>query len=138
MDDEKHVPSLRIKKKKKNFEAMENSTEENQNTKLPSKMKVFHLTRKKFATLDVTPDLSLQSYPINGKITLIFLLLSSFFICNLVFAFLEAKTFTEYTQSIYMGSLAVLIIFCLAIIVFNMEKLFEVINDVENIVNASE
>lgn len=101
-------------------------------------MKILELTQKNFATVGVTAHLAHQPYPINAKISIGFLILSSYFICNFVFAFCDAKTFTEYTQSIYVTSAVALIIFCAVVLVLNVKKLFKLIKDCEIIVNTSE
>lgn len=116
---------------------MEYSSQENRITKLP-KMKIFQLTQKNFATVGVNPHLSLQSYPFNAKILTGFLITSLCLICNFMFAFFEAKTFIEYTQSVYIGSCAAIVIFALVVIVLNVKKLFQLISDCENISNTGQ
>lgn len=113
------------------------SNKENPTTKQP-KMKIFQLTQKNFFSVGVHPSLSHQPHPFTGKIVIGFLITSSNVVCNLVFAIFKAETLVECTQSIYMGSLAILIIFILLIIIFNVEKLFQIINDCENLVNKRE
>lgn len=119
------------------FNAMKNSKQKNQTTKSPSKIKIFQCVQKNFATAGVGPVLSLQPYPLNLKIKFGFLLGIFYIICDLVFLFVEAKTFTEYMQSIYMGFCPTLSIFGLVVIISKAKKLFQVINDCENLVNAS-
>lgn len=51
-----------------------------------------------------------------------------------MFAFFEAATFIEYTQSIYVSSAVVLIFFVLMITVLNVNKLFKLIGDCEHLV----
>lgn len=114
---------------------MENSNKESRTT---TNMKILQLVQKNFATLGVSPNLSLQPYPFNTKIIIGFVTLSLSLSCNLVFAISEAKTFTEQTQSIYMVSLTVLIMFALTIIILKVNKLFCLIDDCENLVNTSE
>lgn len=116
---------------------MENPKLENQTIK-PSEMKIFQLTQKNFDSLGVTPKLSLQPYPFNEKILIGFFILGLFFICSLMSTIFESKTFTDYTQSVYLDSLAVVISSVLVILVFNVKKLFKLIDDCENLVNASE
>lgn len=97
-------------------------------------MKILQSTQMNLATVGVNPNLQ----PLNLKITIGFLILNLYFICDLVFAIFEAKTFTEYIQSIYMGSCAVLITLALIIIVINMKKLIQAIDDHEILVNTRE
>lgn len=101
-------------------------------------MKVFQTTQKHFATAGITSNLVLQSYPLNGRIFLGFLMLSLAIICSLLYTFNEAKTFSEFTESIFMTALAALVILVLLIIIFVIEKLFRLIGTCENIVNTSE
>lgn len=125
-------------KNEKYFKAMGISKHEDQKMKIPPKMKILQLTLKNFATIGVNPNLSLQPYPFNAKIFISVLILSSYLICNLVFLFYEAKTFTELIQSIYMSFCIASIIFCSAVIISNVNKLFQTINACENFVNTSE
>lgn len=116
---------------------MDNSTQENLTTE-PSRMKIFQMAQENLATVGVSPDLSHQSYPFNRKIFLSFLILSSYITCNLAYTLFVAKSFTEYTQAIYMDSFIALVTLEIAIIVFNVEQLFLFFNDCENLINTSE
>lgn len=116
---------------------MENSNHENLQPTLP-RMKIFQVTRKNLAAAGISPNLSFQPYPFNERIVCGFLALIFYIICNVVYLFYEAITFTEYTRSIYMASVAALIIFVLLIFILNVKELFEFINKLENNVNTSE
>lgn len=101
-------------------------------------MNIFQLTLKNFATIGIDPNLVLQPYPFNEKIFLGFLILGSGVICNFMYIFYEAKTYTEYTRTIYMCSLELLIIFTLTIIIFKVKMFFKLFNDdCQNLVNTS-
>lgn len=100
-------------------------------------MKIFELTLKNFATVGITANLPRQPYPLNARISTGFLILNSYLICNAVFVVYEAETFTDYTQSIYIGSSTALILFALIILVFKSKKLFQLIGDCENLINTS-
>lgn len=102
------------------------------------RMKILQVTQKNFATVGISATLSTRTYPLNGQILLDFALLGLYFICYLMYTFFEAKTFAEYTQSIYLSSMIALIIFVLLIIISNVKRLFDVIIDAENLVNSSE
>lgn len=103
------------------------------------KLKIFQLTLKNLATVGISPNLATQPYPLNGKIYLGILILGSGAICNVIYIFQEAKTFSEYSISIYMCSFTILIIFILTILILNVEKLCNLFDDdFENIVNTSE
>lgn len=117
---------------------MEVSRRESQTTKPPVKLRIFQLTQKNLNTVGISPNLLLQPCPLNTKIAIGFLIATSHAICNLVFIFFEAETFSEFTQTIYMGSFAILVIFNLVIFISNVENLFRIIDNCENLVNASE
>lgn len=102
------------------------------------KLRVFQLIQKKFATVGISPNLVTQSYPLNGKVILGILLLTISFSCNLMFFFYKAKTFAEYTESMHMSSMAALISLIFVIVLLNVRKLFDLINDCENVANSSE
>lgn len=55
------------------------------------------------------------------------------FVC--VYIFNEAKTFSQYTQSVYIASAIMLFIFALFILILKVEKLFEHINHCELMLN---
>lgn len=100
-------------------------------------IKIFQTTQKYFTAAGITPHLTTQAYPLNGKIALGFLLLCSECFCLLVYIFEEAEQFSEYTQSIYMCSLVALIDFILIDIIFKVEQFFYTIFEGEDIVNTS-
>lgn len=108
-----------------------------ENSELPQKIKVFQLTQKNFSTAGITANLVTNSYPLNAKILLGFLILGSAIVCNFKYTFYEAKTFIEYTQSVYMGSMATIIILVLLILINHVKKLFEFINGIESVANTS-
>lgn len=112
---------------------MENS----QHTESP-RIKISQLTQKNLAIIGICPELVMQSYPLDQKILMGLSALGLTIISILKFFFYEARTFYEYTQSSYIGSVAILMFFCLFIAAFEIEKLFDLINDYENHVNASE
>lgn len=100
----------------------------------PSKPKAFQEVLQNLAIAGINPMLSERPYPFNGKIFMGFLILGSSMICNFKYILCEANTFIEYTQNIFMGSLAVLIIFALVIIIRSADELFEYIDDCGNLV----
>lgn len=108
-----------------------------ENSQLP-KLKVFQLIQKNFASVGIVSNLAIQPYPMNKKIAYDFLILVLAFFCNFTYAFCEAKTFIEYIQSIFMISITIIVNFSLLTLIFNVEKLFGIINGCENIVNTSQ
>lgn len=99
------------------------------------KIKAFKTTEKNFATIGISPKLVNQSYPLNGIIFMSFLILGlgSAFVC--VYIFNYAATFSEYTQSIYTVSAAILIMVALIIIILQVDKLFEYIDCCDKMLN---
>lgn len=115
---------------------MENSQQENPPLKLP-KIEIFQVIQKNLTTVGITPNLSTQPYPLNGKIVMGFLILTSALISSCVYFFYFANTIVEYTQSTYMGSIAIMVIIFLLIIVFKVEKLFVLISHFDIVINTS-
>lgn len=101
-------------------------------------IKIFQMPQKYFATAGIGPELATQTYPLNGKILMGFVIIGSAFVCLLVYVFDEAEKFSEYTQSIYLCSLVALINFILLVIISKVADFFHTINDCEDIVNTSE
>lgn len=101
-----------------------------------AKLKIFQVIQKNFLIIGISPKLATQSYPINGKLFLGFLTLTLALISACVFIFHEAETLVEYAQSSYMGSIATLVLGMLFITVFNVEKIFALINLVDRAVNT--
>lgn len=96
----------------------------------PQLIKIFQLTQKTFATIGISSEW-------NKNIFIGFSIVSISIICIFKFTFYEAQTFAESTQSMYMGSVAIVIILILFIFVLKAEEFYELINDCENIVNTS-
>lgn len=101
-------------------------------------MKILQLLQTNLAGVGVHSDLPLQPYPFNKKILMNFLILLLFLICNSVFAIDEAESFGEYTQSIYVITCVTIVILTFVIIILNVKKLFQLINNGEKLVNTSE
>lgn len=103
-----------------------------------AKIKIFHLIRKNFATAGISPELVSQTFPINWKIFMGFssLMVGIYAVC--VYIFNDAKTFVEYTQSIYICSMAILIFAALTITLLNVKKLFNFIEFYDRIAKTGE
>lgn len=93
-----------------------------------SKTKVLQLVQKNFATAGIVANVATQTYPLNTRIWLGFLTLGMGIIFNFKYTFYEARTFIEYTQSIFMSSLTIIVSFALLNLVVKVRKLFEFIN----------
>lgn len=129
------IPLL-LKEWKSDRMASPRQTEPIFKSQLP-KMKVFQLTLDNFALAGIVPSLAIQSCPLNGKILLIFSIIGLSMFCNFKFTFYGAKTFVEYTQSIYMGSMATIVFFVQLILILKLKNLFKLTNDCESIANTS-
>lgn len=113
-------------------------TQKKRNIDITNKMKILQITQGSFTSLGIGPHLLTREYPLNGNILIGFLLLISAMVCCFSFTFFEAKTFDEYTQSVYMGAATILYVFILAINIFNVENYCTIIDGLENIINTSE
>lgn len=116
---------------------MENSEQPKSKAKLP-KCKVFEIPLKNLAIVGIRPNLAMQPYPFNAKIFMGFLALGCAIYCTCVYTIYDAKSFAEYTQSIYVCSLLALIVLILLAIIPNAEKMFELIDACDQLVNTSQ
>lgn len=116
---------------------MENSKEKKSQLPLP-KIKILQIVQKNLTFIGIGPDsaMHLQSYI--GKILIGLLLIGSGIFDLLIYIFTVAETFAEYTQSIYVCSVFILIALSLVITIFNLNNLYKTINDCECLINTSE
>lgn len=116
---------------------MEISDQEKQQPKMP-KLQAFKTLRAKLALAGIEPTLATQSYPLNGRICICFLVLSLgiSFIC--VFIFSYAETFSEYAQPNYMVSAALFVAIALVNLILNVNKMYEFINRCDVFINMGE
>ena len=124
-----------------NFKSITIEMDNSNRTKLDSsmpKLMIFKLIQKNFKVVGIESSLVEQKYPFNRKILVGFLMVSISFLWNVMSTLYEAKTFVEYTQLIYMCSLAALIILALAIVLFNVVKMFSLIDKGEYLTNLCE
>lgn len=113
---------------------MENSKQENSQPKI----KCFKTIQMYFDMVGIRPELVTQSYPLNERIVIGFLMLSLTVTALCVYILNYAETLFEYTQSIYVGSAVVLFVLILVILVLKMDKFFECINNCDSQLNKSE
>lgn len=106
-------------------------------TSTPTKMEILQATQKSLDTLGISKNLVIQPYPFNGRAVAGLLVLLTGLTGCLTFTFYGAKTFPEYTQSIYMAAAIALINFSLLIFVLNAKKCLKLIDDTEAIANTS-
>ena len=101
-------------------------------------MKVFQTIKKNFCAVGIGPNLALQTYPLNIKILMGFFILGTAIICMMVYIIRDAKTFSEYTQSLHLCSLSALIVFILLIVILKVENLFNLMNTCDELTETSE
>lgn len=115
---------------------MENSELTESKPQLP-KLKVFGILVENFAAAGINPNLALQTYPVNGKILMGFLV-PCFWICSTVlFTITDAQTFFEFTQAAFASSFAMLVTLTLLIMVLKVQQMFELISGCDELINAS-
>lgn len=102
------------------------------------KLRAYQVTLKSLALVGIDSNLMLQSYPINVKMVMGYLLVFVGIVLMLVFIFNESKTFAEYTQAVYMCSLSALIVFALIILSAKVHNLFQFIKNMDDVINSSE
>lgn len=114
---------------------MENSSSK---PKPPAKLKVFHTVQKNFAFFGIDPYLLTPKKSFNKRILLGFLIQALAAISTFIFIYHEAKSFTQYTQSIYMFSLSIGIILVIVNMTFKLQELLMLYKGAESIANTSE
>lgn len=100
-------------------------------------LKAFKIVREDFAMIGIDPTLVTQSYPLNKKIFMGFLLFGSATIFTSVYFVNYAETFFEYTQSVYLTCVGILFITELLITILKVDTLFEYMNRCDSIMNMS-
>lgn len=113
---------------------MENSRPENSHSKLP-KIKTFQAIQKSLAMVGISPELATQTYSLNGRLLLDFALFGSGVTFQSVYISNDAKTFSEYTQSIYVASAGLLIVFILIVLILKVNELFDLTKRYDSILN---
>lgn len=99
-------------------------------------MKIFQAIQENFAVAGIHPKLASQSYPLNGRIFIGFLLIILSLTSMLMYIFNDAQTIPEYAQSIYMCSIGIIVFNAVLIILFNVKKLFNLIDCCEDLANT--
>lgn len=114
---------------------MENSTGES--SKSVHQIKIFQTIKKNLSTIGIGPNSAKQLRPFNAKIFVNLSAVGIGFIGTLMYIIIEARTFLEFAQSIYMCSTFVLVACILMTLIFNLSELFETIDNCESLVNTS-
>lgn len=113
---------------------MDDCKAENSQSKIPKK-KILQSVLTNFAILGIQPDSVAQPCLLNGRILIGFCSLGLAMIGFLNYLIYEAETFIEYTQTVYIESAVVTMMFILMIIILNVEKIFKFMENCEQIVN---
>ena len=103
-----------------------------------TKMKLFQSVQKSFAVLGITPNESIRTDPYNRNIWKSFIVYSLTNVLNFAFFFLEANSFREYTEILFVYSCTMTIFIGFAIAAIQKKKLFNYINNCEKTINESE
>lgn len=111
--------------------AMENFEQ----SQLP-KVKILQSVQKNLACLGIYFSSTNKMQKFNGKVLTDFLMLTTAIGWTLMYIFINAETFTEYNQSIYICTSFVLITSVLAITSLNSTKLYIIINHCEYLINV--
>lgn len=115
---------------------MANFHEELSKYQLP-KPKIFEIPLKNVATLGISPNLTKQAHPLNGKMFVSLLIFGCAISCTFVFILHDATTFAEYVQSIFACSFATFAILCLLTTMLQAEILFAYIGHCDKASNTS-
>lgn len=109
---------------------------ENSHSKL-RKLKIFRVIQKNLSAVGIDSNSGNQFRRFNEKNIMGLLKLSICIAGSLMYIFNEAKTFLEYTQSIYMCSTFIIVTLILIVLIFNLNELSKNIQDCERIANTS-
>lgn len=102
-----------------------------------SEIKMFRSVQKNFGTIGIGPNRAMQSHPFDAKILIHSMALSLGFIGTLMYTVIDAKTFLEFTQSIYVSSSIFFGAVIFVVLILNASELFELINDCECLISTS-
>lgn len=100
-----------------------------------SKMEIFQVIQKRLGILNINPN---ESNPLNWKITMSFLMFGySILSCVILIFIAEKITLMDFVISFCVISELIKMGICLAVIVAQRMKLFEVIGSIEKLINES-
>lgn len=100
-------------------------------------MKIFQTAEKKLAILGFTPIQSLKTHPFNRRILMGSFIFTVSILSRFAFLFRLANTFMDYTESAYLIATTISISVCFVSVIFEMQKLFDIIDGFEQIVDMS-
>lgn len=102
------------------------------------RVRIFQAAQPYFAILGFDSALANQQYAFNWRIFFGFLLSGVATILFLMFIIIEAKTFWEFSQTIYFYFVMFIEFITLIVLVFQAQKIFNFIANFENVINTSE
>lgn len=101
------------------------------------RMNIFQRIKKRYAILGIgLSSQSSQTYQLNRRILFGFLVFGCNILSQILFIFRVANGFIEYVDCICATSATMIIFVCFATNVFNRVLLFEVINNIENLIDS--
>lgn len=102
-------------------------------------MNIFKLVQTYYLALGIGPSNHLiRELPFNRKILSGFLLFGSVLASQCVYMYRVANVFTEYVNCICSMSASIIVIVCFASVAFQKTLLFEMIKNIEKLIDASE
>lgn len=114
------------------------SYSENFNKIFELRMNIFQRIKERYAILGIRQSSqSSQKYQLNRRILFGFLVFGCNILSQILFIFRVANGFIEYVDCICATSATMIIFVCFATNVFNRVLLFEVINNIENLIDSS-
>lgn len=107
--------------------------------KLKLKMKVFQRIQKQYAILGISASNQLtRTLPFSKRVLFGFLSISIEIFSQFVYTFHVANDYMTYIDCICATSTTILIFICLAAMVFRKSTLFEIIHEIEELIDTSE
>lgn len=100
-------------------------------------MKISRSVKKYLARLGIKPLPLNQSHPFNIQNVIVFFVFGLCITLNSAYFFLEATRFVESIESLYLTCLAIVCTINFASLIWKMSKLFDLINNLEKIVEES-
>lgn len=102
-------------------------------------MKIFEIVQTHYADLGISPShQSSNKYGFNERVTLFLFLNGLTIVAHFAYIFYVATDFMEYVNCISATAATTIIFVCFAAIVFKSDLMFENINHLEKLIEASE
>lgn len=102
-------------------------------------MKIFQTVRKQYVIVGINlSNQWTQKYPFSKRVLFGFLLFGYLILSQFVYSFHVADGFMEYVECVSSTSAGILVFVCFAAIDFRKTTLFEIIDNIEKLVDTSE